>query len=276
MIRSLFIAVDIEGISGVASPDQLGPGQFEWQKARDWMTAEAAAAARAGLDAGFDEVIVADGHGNAQNILPDGMPDRTRLVRGWPRPLLQMDGVEEESVAACMMIGFHGAARGPRGVLAHTYHGGLFVELRLNGIACSEAYLNAALAGECGVPTLLVTGDDAVCSEMQAFAPYIDTCAVKRAISWKSVSGLSPQEGAARVGAAATAALARRGDIPPFRVAGPYELDIVFTNRVSAELLGLLPCFSVLDPFTARFSAPTMRAVMQAISFAIFYPRAVL
>lgn len=276
MTRKLFIAVDIEGVAGVASVDQLGPGQFEWQKAREWMTAEAAAAAQAGLDAGFDSIIVADGHGNAQNILPEGLPDRTRLVRGWPRPLLQMDGIDEPGVVACMMVGFHGAQAGPRGVLAHTYHGGLFADVRLNGVACSETYLNAALAGECGVPTVLVTGDDAACAEVNGWAPYIETCAVKRAVSWKSVDGVSPGEGARRVKTAATTALDRLGEIPPFRVDGPYVLDLVFSNRVSAEILSLLPCFSVVDPFTARFSATTMRAVIQAISFAIFYPRAML
>lgn len=276
MTRKMFLAVDIEGVAGVANVDQLGPGQFEWPKAREWMTAEAAGAAQAALDAGFDEVIVADGHGNALNLLPDGLPARTRLTRSWPRPLLQMDGVEEPGVAACMMVGFHGGATGPSGVLAHTYHGGLFADVRLNGVPCSEAYLNAALAGECGVPTILVTGDDAVCAEVVEFAPWIPTCAVKRAVSWKSVSGLAPNEGAARVGAAAASALARLNDIPPFCISGPYELDLVFTNRVSAGLLGLLPCFSAVDPFTARFVATSMRAVMQAVSFAIFYPRAVL
>lgn len=276
MTRKLFLAVDIEGVAGVANVDHLGPGQFEWAKAREWMTAEAASAAQAALDAGFDEVVVADGHGNALNLLPDALPERTRLTRSWPRPLLQMDGVDEPGVAACMMVGFHGGATGPHGVLAHTYHGGLFADVRLNGIACSEPYLNAALAGEYGVPTILVTGDDAVCAEVADFAPWIPTCAVKRALSWKSVSGPAPKVGAERVGAAAASALERIGNIEPFRIAGPYELDLVFSNRVSAGLLGLLPCFSVVDPFTARFVASSMRDVMQAISFAIFYPRAVL
>ena len=276
MKRRLFIAADIEGVAGVASVDQLGPKEFEWQAARGWMTAEVAAAASAALRLGYDEVVVADGHGNALNILPDGLPERTRLIRSWPRPLLQMEGVDLEGVDACLMIGFHGAATGPSGVLAHTYHGGLFAELKLNGVAFSEAYLNAALAGEFGVPTLLITGDDAACAELRNAIPEVETCVLKRAISWKSAESMSPKEGAAAVAAATERALARRAQIAPFKLKPPYELEMRFTNRISALLLDWLPCFEATDPFTARLRAPTIEAVMKAIGFVLFFPRGIL
>jgi D-amino peptidase len=240
------------------------------------MTAEVAAAAQAGLDAGYDEVLIADGHGNALNLLPDALPARTRLIRSWPRPLLQMQGVEQAGIDACLMVGFHGSARGEAGVLAHTYHSGLFAELKLNGVSASETYINAALAGSLGVPTLLVTGDDAVCAEMRVHVPQIDTCAVKNAISWKSADSVSPAEGARLVGEAAAAALARRDSIAPFALEAPYELEIHFNNRVSAALLDLLPCFEADGPFRVTFRADTMTEIMKAISFAIFYPRGVL
>lgn len=38
--RRLFISADMEGIAGVASVGQLIPGQFEYETARIWMTAE--------------------------------------------------------------------------------------------------------------------------------------------------------------------------------------------------------------------------------------------
>ena len=275
-MKRLFIATDIEGIAGVASIDQLGPKEFEWTAARGWMTAEVAAAAQAGLDAGYEEVLIADGHGNALNLLPDGLPERTRLIRSWPRPLLQMQGVEQPGIDACLMVGFHGSARGEAGVLAHTYHSGLFAELKLNGVSASETYINAALAGSLGVPTLLVTGDDAVCAEMRAHAPQIDTCAVKNASSWKSADSVSPAHGARLVGEAAAAALARRDAIAPFVLEAPYELEIHFNNRVSASLLDLLPCFEAHDPFRVTFRAATIIEIMKAISFAIFYPRGIL
>jgi D-aminopeptidase len=87
---------------------------------------------------------------------------------------------------------------------------------------------------------------------------------------------MSPREGAAAVAAATGRALARHAEIPPFRLTPPYELEMRFTNRVTAGLLDWLPCFRAVDPFTARFSAGSIEDVMKAISFAIFYPRGVL
>src|SRR5262245_54723236 len=42
--RKIFISVDMEGITGVVQPAQLGPDGFEYQRARDWMTGEVNAA----------------------------------------------------------------------------------------------------------------------------------------------------------------------------------------------------------------------------------------
>src|SRR5882757_4093512 len=38
--RKIFISVDMEGITGVVQPAQLGPDGFEYQRAREWMTGE--------------------------------------------------------------------------------------------------------------------------------------------------------------------------------------------------------------------------------------------
>jgi len=43
----IYISADIEGTSGVVTPEQLGPKGFEYQAAREWMTAEVNAACEA-------------------------------------------------------------------------------------------------------------------------------------------------------------------------------------------------------------------------------------
>lgn len=272
-MKRLFISADIEGIAGVAGLEQLLPKGVEWSSARSWMTAEVSAAANAALAQGYDEVIIADGHGNALNLLPDGLPPNTRLVRSWPRPLGQMQGIEEPGVDACFMIGFHASAQGPSGVLAHTFHGGLFSDVRLNGMSCSEAYLLAAFAGEMGIPTLLLTGDDSICAEVRAFAPQIETCAVKTALGFRSAASVPPAQAAEMVGAAAARVLQRPDRPAPFTIKGPYELEVVFSNRESPMLLALLPCFELRGPFAIAFRAHTLRAINQAIVMMSFYPK---
>src|SRR5258706_422405 len=105
-MSKLFVSADMEGCAGVAAPQALMPDRWSWEWAavRRWMTAKVAVAAEAAFAAGYDEVIVGDGHGNSHNLDPDGLPDNVRLIRSWPRPSLQMQGVAEEQVAACVLI----------------------------------------------------------------------------------------------------------------------------------------------------------------------------
>src|SRR5438094_7975673 len=93
--RKIFISVDMEGITGVVEPAQLGPEGFEYQRAREWMTAEVNAAIQGVRGAAPAEIVVCDSHGNGQSVLIDKLPDDVRIVRGFPRPLELMQGLDK-------------------------------------------------------------------------------------------------------------------------------------------------------------------------------------
>ena len=84
--KKIFVSVDMEGIAGVVSGEQLSPQGFEYASFRELMTQEANAAIAAAREAGASEFVVADSHGNMQNLLPDKLPPDVQLVRGTPRP----------------------------------------------------------------------------------------------------------------------------------------------------------------------------------------------
>ena len=191
-MRRFFISADIEGCAGVAANVALMPDGWEWQAARRWMTNEVLAVANAALAAGHDEVIVADGHGNAHNIDPDALPDGVRLVRSWPRPLLQMQGIDLPGVRAAAFVGFHNGMQGAGGTLSHTYHGGAYRDIRVNGTSISEGWLNAALAGSLGIPVVLVSGDQAAVEDARRYAPVAALVAVKQSLGYRSVLTPSP------------------------------------------------------------------------------------
>ena len=67
--KKIFVSVDMEGIAGVVSGEQLGPQAFEYASFRELMTQEANAAIAAAREAGATEFVVADSHGNFQNLL---------------------------------------------------------------------------------------------------------------------------------------------------------------------------------------------------------------
>ena len=75
----ILIAVDMEGITGVTTWDQVTPGHAEYSRFRKLMTQDVNAAIRGATEAGADEIIVADGHWNGSNILVEELDSRARL-----------------------------------------------------------------------------------------------------------------------------------------------------------------------------------------------------
>src|SRR3954467_8296047 len=83
----VYISVDMEGIAGVVTGDQLGPTGFEYERFRGFMT-NALLAAREGARAGgATEFLVSDSHGNGENLLIERFPKDVQIIRSWPRPL---------------------------------------------------------------------------------------------------------------------------------------------------------------------------------------------
>ena len=53
----VYISVDMEGVAGTVTGDQLGPGSFEYPRFREFMTRETLAAVNAAKQAGATEVL---------------------------------------------------------------------------------------------------------------------------------------------------------------------------------------------------------------------------
>ena len=90
----VYISVDMEGVAGTVTGDQLVPSGFEYERFRRFMTDEAVAAVRAAQEAGATEVVVSDSHGNGENLLIELFPKDVRIVRSWPRHGAMMAGLD--------------------------------------------------------------------------------------------------------------------------------------------------------------------------------------
>ncbi len=116
----VFISVDMEGVAGVVTADQLLPGSFEYERFRNFMARKALAAIEGAREAGATEFVVADGHGNMQNLLIDQFPFDVRLVRGEPRHLSMMAGIDATFDAA-MFVCYHASTTNLNGVRSHIH-----------------------------------------------------------------------------------------------------------------------------------------------------------
>src|ERR1700743_2775890 len=99
----IYISVDVEGIAGVVSWDQLAPGGFEYERFRRFMTDETLAAVHAAQRAGAAEIVVSDSHGNGENLLIDAFPNDVRIVRSWPRHGLMAAGLDSRFQAVVLI-----------------------------------------------------------------------------------------------------------------------------------------------------------------------------
>lgn len=262
----VFISADMEGLAGVVTGEQLGPSGFEYGKFREVMTNEVLAAIRGARAGGATEILVADSHGNGQNILVDALPKDVQLVRSWPRPLGMMGGLDD-SFDAAIFVGFHSSTSNPKGVRAHTFSSATLTEVRLNGRPVSEAAFNAALAGHFGVPVVMVSGDDAIVEEAKQTIGDLEGVVVKEAISFHAAKTLTPEAAQEKIEAAAKRAVERRAAIAPMRLSGDVTLDVSFKNYRQAELLAYLPIVERLDAHTIRFVGRDMVEISKFIEF---------
>src|SRR4051812_44266395 len=236
----VYISVDMEGIAGVVTADQLGPTGFEYGRAREFMTGEALAAISGARDAGATQIVVSDSHGNGENLLIDKFPPDVTIIRSWPRPLMMMEGIDS-TFAAAVFIGYHASTTNPAGVRAHTISSATLAAVSLNGVLMPESGINAAIAGRFGVPVVAVSGDDIAVAETRQLLGNVAGAVVKRAISFHAAATSTPQAAQTLIRAAVRDGIARRSQITPYVLKTPVRLDLTFKSYRPAELLTFLP-----------------------------------
>jgi D-amino peptidase len=244
----VFISVDMEGIAGVATLDQVLRGGTGYPRAQELMTGEANAAIRGAFTGGADEVVVNDSHGTMDNLLHDRLDPRARLVFGAPRSSCMVQGISAGDALA-VFIGYHAAA-GAHGVLAHTFSSN-FTELRVNGTAMSEAEVNGLYAGSLGVPVGVLTGDDQICQRAEKAFPGLTTVAVKDAAGFASADTLHPHVACERIEQAVAAAVSS-GGVSPVDVPDVLSLEIDFASPLAADFAASVPGSRRVDARTLQ------------------------
>ena len=262
------ISVDMEGVVGTVTADQLGPTGFEYGRYREFMTREALAAIDGAKIAGATDIVIADSHGNGENLLIEEFPADVRIIRSWPRRLSMMAGVDDH-VDAAILIGYHASTNNPTGVRAHTFSSANLTRVALNGVNVTEGAWNAAIAGHFGVPVVMMSGDDAAIAEVRKAIGNIEGAETKQSLGFHSASTITPQASYDLIRQRVRAALGRLQDFKPYKVAGPVTVDVSFKNYMPAEVLAFLPAFERTDSHSIRFRAKDMveaSAIMEFIS----------
>jgi D-amino peptidase len=268
--KKIFVSVDMEGIAAVVTDQQLGPQGFEYAAAREWMTQEANAAIAAARAAGATEFVLADSHGSMQNLLVDKLPPDVQLVRGTPRPLGMMQGLDD-SFDGVIFVGYHASTANASGVRAHSFSSANLADVRINGTSVSEGGWNAAVAAHFGVPVLAVSGDEAAVAEVKAQVPGVEGAVVKWPYAFHSARTLTPTAARSAIEDAVRKGMARRGTSSLPRVATPVRVEVRFKSYRPAELLSWLPGAVRVDAHAVAYSVKDIPEASRFLTFVLGY-----
>ncbi|VXB51130.1 D-amino peptidase [Arthrobacter sp. 9V] len=234
----VYISVDMEGIAGIATYDQVIRGGSGYSRAQLLMTSETNAAIEGAFDGGATEVLVNDSHGTMDNLIHEQLDPRARVIFGSPKAFCMAEGLTSDFDVA-LYVGYHAPA-GSEGVLAHSFSG-YFASFRVNGAVASEASVNAMFAATRGVPVGLVTGDDIICDIARRSFPGVRTVQVKEARGVMAANSLSPQEARKQIRNQAADAVRGNGGTQLLPVPDGIRLEIGFQTALAAELVEAVP-----------------------------------
>lgn len=262
---NIYISCDMEGTAGVCSWEQVDARKYtpDYFIYRKYMTAEVRAAIDGAREAGASGITVNDSHGPMRNVILDEMPDDVRVVFGNRKPFSMVQQVDA-GFGGVFFTGYHGAIGDANATLCHTYTPSVIYDVRMNGVRCSEATLNSALAGHFGVPVLLITGDRVTVQSAKTQMPWITGVVVKESIGNYAVDSISPQAAQEAIRAGAAQAVKNAASAKPYVFEAPITMEIDMTRVEQADHVGLIPGFERSGPRQVRFTHDDYPTVFRA------------
>lgn len=257
MVASVFVSVDIEGISGVAHGDMMMPDAREYDRGRRLMTQDANAAIGGLVAAGADYILVNDGHGPMRNLLVEEIHPAAHLLSGSgaAKEWCQLEGAADRPFDAAVFVGYHAMADTPKAIHPHTIAGGVVSQLRVNGVPHGETGLNAAVLGSLGIPTVLVTGDASTMAEAGRMLPAgVELVTVKEARGRNAALFRPLAACRADIAAAAERALTNRANVAPHRPGTPFAIEVDYVTMAQCERGALIAGVERRGPRTIRIA----------------------
>jgi D-amino peptidase len=222
----VYLFVDMEGITGVTGG---GHNELTEEERQLLQLSDVNSTIEGALAAGASEVVVNMAHGRPR--LRD-LHQKARYVTGEVLPLA-LHGLDA-SFGCLLHVGCHARAGAERGVFGHTVTGRVF-ELSLNGVVTGEAGIVAAMAGQFGVPTALVTGDDVTCAEAQKLLGDVEVAVVKHGLGYGRALCLPPEETAPLIRQLAERAVHCAQEMRPYLVEPPFVVRTIYKEVPDAD-----------------------------------------
>ena len=254
-----FISVDLEGMPYIVIPGHLNLRGPLYEEARRIATKITLVAADELNKNGFDKVVIADSHGPMVNVLIDDLPECVEIVRGFPRPLSMVAGIEGCKTA--MFLGYHAKFGTAKSTFDHTYSSASINRVEVNGVAASEFLLNAYVAGELGVPVALVAGEARLLEDdVKSNAPWAEAVVLKTSMSRLSAKSASMIiiEKELRTAIKKAVDGQKKGKAELLVAKKPVKMAINFLSSHFADAAELLPTIKRVDGLRVEYTAKSI------------------
>lgn len=251
-----YVSVDLEGMPFIVSPEHLGIKGALFSEARSITTKITLFVAESLHKLGFEEIIIADSHGLMTTIDVDKLPEYTYIVRGYPRPLSMVVGIERAHAA--VFLGYHAKSGSAKATFDHTFSGAKVDRIEVNGLEVSEYLFNAYVAGHYNIPVILVAGDKALIeNDVAKHTPWTEGVVFKEALSRYACISPSLPKILKDLEAALRKAVEKfkQGEAKPIRAQYPMDVKVRFLGTEMADAAELLPIVERVDGKTIRFTA---------------------
>lgn len=213
------VMTDIEGVTGVTTFKQAENSEFGREMLMNDLHAVLEGIKSAGADA-----VVYDMHTDGRNVKIDELD--VPVVMGKPILGDLYRGVGSD-FDGLFLVGLHTMQHVPNALLAHSYLRE-YDAIYLNGMKVGEIGVEAALAGEQGIPLKFVSGDDLGCREAEDLIENIVTCPVKTSLTEDTAVCLPPYKTYKMLKKAAKKAV--KSNIKPFALKAPFEIKIEYSD----------------------------------------------
>ena len=228
------VAVDLEGVACAVSTvgDTLSTSP-NYAFACKQAVREANAAARALFDAGADQVVIWDNHGEGVNLDYDAIDERCDIALGvcvagrWP--------LLDESYDGVLLVGYHAMDSTPAAAIAHTYASTLYQAVTIDGRLVGEMQIDAMLAGQVGVPVIFVSSDEAGVRQAEEWMPWIESVATKKAMAFHRAVSLHPKRACEAIYKGVQRAYARLAEMKTLTCPSPCRMEVRFKTLEEAQ-----------------------------------------
>ena len=264
----IYISVDIEGVCGTTTWNEVTRGNAEYLEFQQQMTREVIAACEGAFKAGATEIVIKDAHDTACNIIADNLPENTSLIRGWSRHPYMMMQELDSSFDAALMPGYHSLAGGGGNPLAHTMSSSRISTLDINNMPASEFLINYYTAMLEKVPVLFISGDREICDHAAEIAPGISTVSVKTGVGASTVN-IHPESALRMIKSAVFEVLSgslsgHLEDLPEW-----FNITVDYINNQDAYKASFYPGAELISPRRVGFKSDNYLDVLRLFLFTL-------